>query len=438
MTDAALFSVREARRELAAGNLSAVELTEAVLARAGSLNPRLNAYLQLDAEAALAQAAALRNADPGKALLGIPICIKAVIDVAGVPTTAGAAGWSRLPVRDATAVRRLRGAGAVVIATGNTNEFAYGIDGRNPHWGDAANPLDPARLSGGSSSGPAVATAGGMALAGLGTDTSGSIRIPASFCGLVGLRPTPGRIPVDGVVPLAPSYDVPGLLTRDVADLRLLLEVVAPHRRSRRVDPHPDFARLRVGVLEQLVDIAEPYVAERVMAVARALGGDALESVRIEGLEHAAEFHRVLQAAEAAHVHEPWFESQRERYSEGVRQRLETGRSLPATAYLAALDARAALRRHAAGAMRNVQILLAPTAPCVAPPRDQTQIEIRGVTRPDRDVLLSCVAPTAQFRTPVVSVPIGTHDGLPFGMQIIARPGQDELAVEVAAACESL
>lgn len=440
MTDAAFLSVRDAQRELAARNLSPPELAEAVLTRADSVNPRLNAYLQLDAEAALAQARALENGGPAKALFGIPICIKAVIDVAGVPTTAGAAGWSRLPRRDATAVRRLRAAGALIIATGNTNEFAYGIDGRNPHWGDAANPLDPDRLSGGSSSGPAVAAAGGMALAGLGTDTSGSIRIPASFCGLVGLRPTPGRIPADGVVPLAPSYDVPGLLTRDVDDLRLLFGVVASSRRSRAGQPALELAGLRIGVLEQLMDTAEPYVVDGVMAAARGLegAGARLETIRIEGLEHAGEIHRVIQWAEAAHVHEPWFESQRERYSEGVRERLEAGRALPAIAYLAAVDARAKLRRRATEAMRQTPVLIAPTSPCIAPPGDQTEIEVRGVTRPDRDVLLSCVAPTAQFGTPVVSVPVGVHEGMPYGMQIVAPPGQDELAIELAAVCESL
>jgi aspartyl-tRNA(Asn)/glutamyl-tRNA(Gln) amidotransferase subunit A len=440
MSEATSLSVRAARRELAAGNVSAVELTEAVLARAEALNPRLNAYLQLDPDAALAQARGLENGDMSKALSGIPICIKAVIDVAGVPTTAGAAGWSRQPARDATAVRRLRAAGAVIIATGNTNEFAYGIDGRNPHWGNAGNPVDPDRLSGGSSSGPAVATAAGMALAGLGTDTSGSIRVPASFCGLVGLRPTPGRIPVDGVVPLAPSYDMPGLLTRDVDDLRLVFDVVANRRRSAAVEAPLELAGLRVGLLEQLIDAAEPYVVDGVMAAARRLqeAGATLEPVRIDGLEHALEIHRVIQQAEAAHVHEPWFESQRNRYSEGVRNRLEAGRALTATAYLDAVDARAELQRRAADVMRRVPILLAPTAPCVAPPQSDTEITIRGVTRPDRDVFLTCTVATTQFAAPVVSVPVGVHEGLPYGMQIVAPAHRDELAVEVAAACESL
>jgi aspartyl-tRNA(Asn)/glutamyl-tRNA(Gln) amidotransferase subunit A len=434
MSDPALLTVLEARRALAARQLSPVELTQAVLARVDRLGAQLNAYLDLDGDEALAQAHAAEGLDASRPLHGIPICIKAVIDVAGIPTTAGAAGWTRMPARDAPSVDRLRAAGAVILATGNTNEFCYGIDGRNPHWGNACNPFDSTRLSGGSSSGPAVATGAGMALAGLGTDTSGSIRIPASFCGLVGLRPTSGRIPVDGIVPLAPSYDVPGFVTRDVDDHRFLFDVIASPRRPRGTEAPFSLAGMRIGVLEQLMDAAEPYVVDGVMAAARRLeeAGAALEPVRIEALEDAPEIHRVIQQAEAAHVHEPWFESQRDRYEAGVLQRLEAGRAVSAMAYLDAVDARAALRRRAAEALKDTPILIAPTSPCVPPPQDQTEITIRGVTRVDREVLLSCVVAPAQLGTPVVSVPIGTHDRLPYGMQIIAPPGDDELALDVA------
>jgi aspartyl-tRNA(Asn)/glutamyl-tRNA(Gln) amidotransferase subunit A len=434
MFDPASSTLLEARRALTARELSSVELTQAVLSRIERLNPQLNAYLQLDGDEALAQARAAEKLDASRPLHGLPICIKAVIDVAGVPTTAGAAGWTRQPTCDAPSVARLRAAGAVILATANTNEFCYGIDGRNPHWGNACNPVDPARLSGGSSSGPAVATGAGMALAGLGTDTSGSIRIPASFCGLVGLRPTPGRIPVEGIVPLAPSYDVPGFVTRDVDDHRYLFNAVASPGRPRAGDEPLKLRGMRVGVLEQLMDAAEPYVGDGVTAAARRLedAGATLEPVRIDGLEDAPEIHRVIQQAEAAQVHEPWFESQRERYEAGVRQRLEAGRAVLAMAYLDAVEARAKLRRRATELMNDVPILIAPTSPCVPTPQAHTEITVRGVTRADRDVLLSCVVAPAQFAAPVASVPIGTQDGLPFGMQIIAAPGEDELALAVA------
>jgi aspartyl-tRNA(Asn)/glutamyl-tRNA(Gln) amidotransferase subunit A len=434
MADPASLTVVEARRAMSAGELSPVELTEAVLARVVKLNPDLNAYLGLDGDQALAQARAAEGLEASRPLHGIPICIKAVIDVAGVPTTAGAAGWSFTPARDAPVVQSLRAAGAIILPTGNTNEFCYGIDGRNPHWGDARNPIDPSRLSGGSSSGPAVATAAGMALAGLGTDTSGSIRAPASLCGLAGIRPTPGRLPLDGIVPLAPSYDVPGPLTRDVEDLRLLFGVLAGAPQRLGEGPPLRLAGVRVGVLQQLIDASEPYVADGIMAAARRLeeAGAKLEPVHIEGLERGAEIHRVIQYAEAAHVHEPWFESQRERYAEGVRERLEAGRALLATEYVAAVEARVELRRRADEALRRAPVLLAPTVPCVASPGEDTEITVRGVTRPDREVLLTCTAPTTQFGAPIVSVPVGTHEGLPYGAQIITSPGEELFAMQVA------
>jgi Asp-tRNA(Asn)/Glu-tRNA(Gln) amidotransferase A subunit family amidase len=201
--DLAGLTIAAASKELAARRLSAVELVEGILATIDRDNERLNAYLYVDREGALAAArraeAALDDGSAGP-LAGIPICVKDVIHVAGMPTTAGSSGWSRLPTADAVAVARLREAGAVVIGKGNTNEFAFGIDGRNPHRGDCRNPRDPTRISGGSSAGPACATRAGLALGGLGTDTSGSLRVPASLCGLVagpsrahGRPPDPAR-----------------------------------------------------------------------------------------------------------------------------------------------------------------------------------------------------------------------------------------------------
>ena len=204
--DPAELTLVDARRAIGAGELSPVELLDAVLDRVRARNDELRAYLLVDENGARAAAraaeAAARDGD-ARPLLGIPLCIKDVIDVAGLPTTAGGKGWRREPSEDAVAVARLRAAGAVFVGKGNTNEFAYGIDGRNPHWGDVPNPLDTKLLCGGSSSGPAAATATGMALAGLGTDTTGSLRVPASLCGLVALRPTLSTPPTQGVVALS-------------------------------------------------------------------------------------------------------------------------------------------------------------------------------------------------------------------------------------------
>jgi aspartyl-tRNA(Asn)/glutamyl-tRNA(Gln) amidotransferase subunit A len=429
VTDA-LLSVAEARRQIAARQLSAVELTEAVLARIEALDDGLNAYLHVDGDSALEQARAADGRRERPALLGIPICVKDVIDVAGTPTTAGAADWRRHPRRDAAIVARLREAGAIVVGKGNTNEFAYGADGLNPHRGDCRNPHDPSRVSGGSSSGPAVATATGMALAGVGTDTSGSIRIPASLCGLVGVRPTLGRFSLEGIVPLSWSYDTVGPLARSVEDAALLLGVPTA--------PEPDVRGLRIGIVEQLVDAAEPYVSDGVEAMARELEslGAELVPLQLELLDHTTALHLLVQQAEAARVHAPWFDSQRDRYAEPVRLRLEAGRLIPASAYLAAQQARRLFVEEVARTMAGLDAMLAPSTPLVAPRRDAAEVTVRGQTLPLRVALLMCTLPFSQLGSPAVSVPIGSHAGLPYGMQIVGRPSSEALLLRIAAACE--
>jgi aspartyl-tRNA(Asn)/glutamyl-tRNA(Gln) amidotransferase subunit A len=448
-TQLSLLTIADARAELAARRISAVELTEAVLQRIDELDGVLNAYLHVDADGALAQARAADREPTAGPLEGVPVCVKDVIHVAGLPTTAGAAGWLRAPTRDAGAVARLRAAGAVIVGKGNTNEFAYGIDGRNPHHGDCCNPHDPTRLSGGSSAGPAVATAAGMALGGLGTDTTGSIRVPASLCGLVGIRPTVGRVSRAGVVPLSWSYDTVGPLTRTVEDAAILLGVLAGHdpddpvSSDRRVpDYRPsedgDVRGLRLGLAEELVELAAPEVADGVRQTARqlsSLGADIVE-LRFERLRNAPAIHRVVQIAEPAQVHAPWFDEQRDRYAEPVRRLLEAGFLIPATRYLAAQQARRLLIDDVTGTMAGVDALLAPATPVTAPPRDASAVVVGGDSRDATAALLSCVLPISQLGWPALSVPIGSDDGLPFGLHLVGRPYDERLLLRIAAVIE--
>jgi aspartyl-tRNA(Asn)/glutamyl-tRNA(Gln) amidotransferase subunit A len=450
-SDPASLTITEAHRELTTGRLSAVELTKAVLDRVEQLNGELNAYLHVAADAALAQARAADDArrDDDRPLLGIPLCVKDIIDVHGMPTTGGtAAVWTRQPERDATVVARLRAAGAVLIGKGHTNEFAYGADGGNPHWGDCRNPYDPARISGGSSSGPAVATATGMALGGIGTDTSGSVRIPATLCGLVGVRPTLGRVPRAGVIPLSWSYDAVGPLTRSVDDAAILLRVligadpadpVAADRPAPGFDPRIGALHgLRLGVVEQLVDVVEDYVADAMagtVAHLSALGAETVP-VHLDLLPHTRAMHFVVQQIEAAQAHAPWFDAHRPHYAAPVRERLEAGQDVPATAYLTAQQARRLFIDEVSRAMAGVDVLLAPTMPVVAPLRSDSDIEVRGAPLAPRQALLMCTLPMTQLGSPVATVPIGAHDGLPFGMQIVGRPFAEPLVLRVAAACE--
>jgi aspartyl-tRNA(Asn)/glutamyl-tRNA(Gln) amidotransferase subunit A len=422
--DPAELTIVDARRAIGAGELSPVELLDAVLHRVRARNDELHAYLLVDEDGARAGARAAEDAardGDDRPLLGIPLCIKDVIDVAGLPTTAGAKGWRRQPTADAAAVARLRAAGAVFVGKGNTNEFAYGIDGRNPHWGDVPNPVDTGRVSGGSSSGPAAATATGMALAGLGTDTTGSLRVPAGLCGLVGLRPTLGTPPTRGVVALSWSYDTVGPIARTVEDAAVLWGVLAGGEAI-----HRDARLPRVGVLDQLLAGTAAPVAEAVRRVAVALDA---EQVELTSLASTQALHNIVQMCEASAYHEPWFADQRERYSEVVRERIELGRVIPAIDYLRAQQARRLFVDEFERTMEDegLAALLAPTTLDVAPPPSEDQ-------NAQRQVLLTAVRPLSQTGGPVISVPAGIgDDGLPFGVQLAGRRGDEAGLLQLAA-----
>ncbi|MBS1894466.1 MAG: amidase [Actinobacteria bacterium] len=414
---------------------------EAAIAATERLNPTLNAYLHLDLEGARAEAAeaAAIDAAGGRAgpLAGMPICVKDIVDVDGMPTTAGAAEWVRRPAEDANVVARLRAAGAAIVGKGNTNEFACGIDGRNPHKGDCRNPWDPTRLSGGSSSGPAAAVAAGMAGGAVGSDTSGSIRVPAALCGVVGIRPTRGLVATEGVVPLAWSLDSVGPLAPDVATAALLLDVLAG--RPPEPAPRPEVAALRLGVATTLMGLAEEPVADALDAAVRGLRDAGAEIVdrTLPDLDRATAIHRIVQACEVAAVHAPWFERQRDRYAPGVRARIEAGYALSAEAYLRAQRHRRLFTRAFAGAMDGLDAILAPASPILTPPIEAEEVTIGGERRPVREALLSCVSPLSQLDCPMVAVPAGMREGLPVGLQIIGRPGSEALLLRIAAAVES-
>jgi len=426
---------------------SAKERIEAATRATERLNPTLNAYLHLDLEGARAAAAeqdaidAARGAggapDPARPLAGMPVCVKDIVDVAAMPTTAGAADWVRHPEADATVVARLRAAGAVVVGKGNTNEFACGIDGRNPHKGDCRNPYDPERLSGGSSSGPAAAVAAGMAEGGIGTDTSGSIRVPAALCGVVGIRPTRGLVPAEGIVPLAWSLDSVGPLARDVVAAALLLDVLAG--RPPAPAPRPDVDGLRLGLATALLDRSATPVADAIEGTADALreaGAEILDAA-LPDLRRATAIHRIVQTTEVAAAHAPWFARRRDLYAPEVRARIEPGYRLRAAHYLRAQRHRRLFTRAFAATMEGLDAILVPASPVLAPRTGEEEIVVRGRRRGVRSALLSCVAPFSQLDCPAVSVPAGLREGLPVGLQLIGRPGSEALLLRIAAAVEA-
>ncbi len=441
----------EALAALRDRELGALELLETVIARVEST--QLGAVDLLDADGARRQArraeSELARGD-GRSLSGLPILVKDVIDVAGLPTRGGTARWCRRPERDGDCVAALRAAGAVVIGKGHTNELAFGIDGRNPHRPPCLNPHDKHALPGGSSSGPAVAIGGGLALGALGTDTSGSIRVPAALCGIAGLRPTHGLLSLRGVLPLAPSYDVVGPLAPCVADLRTLftallaaasgpralVERVREESRRPTIDDRGGATAIaRVGVLEQLLDpaVCEPAVAAAVRDAAAALArlGLTSEPVSVPELDGVLAVHRDVQVPEAAASVQMLGVPEHELGAE-VRERVRSAREIGPERHLHALRERERIAGAIAGALPLRGVLLAPGCPVPAPSRDAREWRSRsGEVRSIRETLLSCTVPLTQSRGPVLSVPVTAVDGRPVGVQLLARTGEDAALLEL-------
>jgi Asp-tRNA(Asn)/Glu-tRNA(Gln) amidotransferase A subunit family amidase len=445
-------TAHEALAALRARTLGAGELVEAAIARIG-VDSTLGPIELLDEDGAREQArgadALLASGQAGP-LTGLPVLVKDVIDVRGLPTRGGTARWRRLPERDADCVAALRAAGAIVIGKGHTNELAFGIDGRNPHRPPCRNPHDLSMLPGGSSSGPAVALAAGFVLGALGTDTSGSIRVPAALCGIVGLRPTHGRLSLRGVLPLAPSYDVVGPLGPCVEDVRLLFTALVAHMGSRQ-DVHREGtdgeagtdrgeAIYRVTLIENLLDpaVCEPDVAAAVHGAAEALErlGVAVNAVMIPELDDALAVHRGAQLPEALASVLALGVPEHE-LGEEVRERLRDAREIGPERHARALRERAGIARALERALAPAGALLAPGSPVPAPPREAEQCRLRsGRVRSQRDTLLSCTVPLTQWPGPVLSVPLARVGRLPVGAQLLTRPGCDERLLELGVRLE--
>jgi aspartyl-tRNA(Asn)/glutamyl-tRNA(Gln) amidotransferase subunit A len=416
--------------ELATGRLSAAEAVERALARIDEDD--LGAWLALDADHARRQAheADMLRADGEHGpLLGVPVAVKDIVDAAGWPTTAGADGWVRVPETDAPVVARVRAAGGIVMGKTATNEFAFGIDGTNPHHPPCRHPRDPDRLPGGSSSGSTVAVAAGHAAVAIGSDTSGSLRVPAALCGVTALRPTPGRVPREGVTPLAPTYDVVGPIAATAEDLAVLFAVLAGEPPGRPAPALPT----RGATVEMLFapDMCHPDVAA-VLREAIARLGLEVEPVEIDMADVAA-VHRAIQVPEGDRSLEE-LGVDRSRLSAVVRERAASARHITQ----AERDHAAARRGEIAGelsfALAQHEVLLAPAAPVVAPLRDSETVDLGGGrTKTIREALLSCAVPFAQGPFPAISVPAGEVDGLPVGLQIVGAPGCDEQLIALAA-----
>jgi Asp-tRNA(Asn)/Glu-tRNA(Gln) amidotransferase A subunit family amidase len=425
--------------DLASGRLRAADLVDELLSAIDARGAELGCFAALDADAARTAARAadrLRAGGDRRPLLGLPIVVKDIIDAAGFPTRFGA----RLthddqpfvePARgDAACVAALRAAGCIVLGKAATNEWAFGIDGRNPWRPPCRNPHDLGRLPGGSSSGPAVAVAAGLALGAVGTDTSGSLRTPGALCGVAALRPTPGRVPLAGIAPLAPSYDVAGPMAATVADLALLFAAMAgPAYGTGRA------AAGRIGVLVDLVDAAHPDVAGPIRRLAAELDA---EPITIPELADALAVHSTNQLYEAHRVHVARG-GDLTLLAPDVQARIGDGSRIDDVAYTAGRAARAAICAAILGALDGRDALLAPSSPITAPLRTDEDVEVAGGRRvPLREALLCTAVPFAQAPVPALTIPLPTPPGaLPVGAQLIGHPGGDEALLALGMALEA-
>ena len=448
-------TIREAADALRARRVSAVELVAAANARISRLNSKLNAFITVTAEQAGEEArqadaelAAGRDRGP---LHGIPVAVKDLFATRGVRTTCGSKVYEDLvPAIDATVVERLRTAGAVMLGKLNMHEMAYGVTSANPHFGPVRNPWNLEHSPGGSSGGSGTAVAAQMVYAAMGSDTGGSIRIPAAFCGVVGLKPTYGRVSRYGALPLAYSLDHMGPLARSVRDAAMVLNAIAGHdRRDPTSSHHPvvDFVpddgcsirRLRIGFPANFYfDHLDPGVESSVRGVfARAQSlGALVKPARVPDVAALNTVGRVIQLAEASAVAEPHLEY-REKYGPDVLSLFDQGRLLPATDYINAQRLRRQMSLEFDKLWAEVDCLIAPTTPIPAPRIGAATVRLGGRDEDVRLAVTRLVRGINVLGLPALSIPCGlTSNGLPIGIQIIGPPWEEALILRIGAALE--
>jgi len=451
-TDGELWSLDlvEAAGLVAAGELTPSELVASALDRLEAVEPLVHAFVSIDAEGALREAR-VQDRRPGGPLRGIPFAVKDIFDLAGTATGCGSAAFAHAAPasEDAFAVARLRAARAIVIGKTTTHELACGV-----YTPPTRNPWDLERSAGGSSGGSGAAVAAGAAMGALGSDTGGSIRIPASHCGLVGIKPTYGRVSRAGVLTLSWSLDHVGLLARTVQDAALLLSALAdpdpqdPTTLGRPPLPEPllraedPVGGLRVGLLRGAPFAPlEPDVASALDGAVAALAAEGveIEETALPEFERSLPAEFAIVAAEAASFHETRFARSADLIGEDVRGLLETGLLLPASVYLRAQRTRRAIQQAVAAAFteQRLDALLAPTVPAAAQRWDQLEYELGGAAEPVIEALVRTTAPFNLAGLPAVAVPTGLgSSGFPGSVQLVAGPFEEQTALRLARAIE--
>jgi aspartyl-tRNA(Asn)/glutamyl-tRNA(Gln) amidotransferase subunit A len=449
-------SIADLSERLRRRDLSPVELVEATLERAAMLNPRLNCFITLLGQDALEAA---RRAERGLArsesrgpLHGIPFSVKDLYATRDVRTTAGSKvlrDW--VPDFDATTVAQLKKAGAVLIGKCNTSEFAAGPTNHNVHYGPARNPWDESCIPGGSSGGSGAAVAAGLGVFSLGSDTGGSVRIPAAACGVVGFKPTYGRVSKFGVSVLSWSLDTCGPLTRTVKDAAIVLEAIAGHdpldpttgrgpteRYAANLDQHVGGLRIGVprdGFWERLDPEVETIVRAAIDQLAHL--GAGVEEVSIPWVRHAFAPANLISWVESVAYHAQWQEHWASDYGEELQQRVLIGRAISGPDYLLAQQARRAIVERTAALYERFDLLATPTCPVPAPPVEADSVQVGSDREPVRSAMGRLCRLGSLTGFPAVSVPCGfTEAGLPVGLHLMAGPWRESTALTAAHAYE--
>lgn len=440
----------EASERLRRREISPVELTQACLQKIDKLNPILNAFITVTAESALAEARAaeqeIASGNWRGPLHGIPIALKNNIDTAGVLTTAGSNLFqNRIPTEDAEIVRLLKAAGAIFLGKTNMHEFAYGGSSVISAFGPVRNPWNPEKITGGSSGGSAAAVASGMCLAAIGTDTAGSIRQPASLCGVVGLKPTYGCVSSRGVIPLSTSLDHVGPITQCVEDAAIILQVIAGYdpndpasanlpTGSLRMPLQRDISNFRIGIAKDLFwNGLHPEIES---ATATALGTLSKLCRSAEDISLTCDTDRTLQIAEAWHYHKEFVAKSPELYQPETLRRIRTGEKVSDSVYREKLKEQQEIRRSIGSVFEKIDLLVTPTVPALAGDI-QVLLDHPETVRPLEVELLRNTRPFNVWGLPAISLPCGfTQDGMPIGVQISAAPWREDLVVAAACAYE--
>jgi aspartyl-tRNA(Asn)/glutamyl-tRNA(Gln) amidotransferase subunit A len=403
--------------------ISSSELRDTVLARIDRLNPEMHAFITVPRGNPITG-----DVPP---LFGIPVSAKDLYDTKGVRTTGGARLYSnRVPEDDAAAVTKLKQAGGVIIGKTNLHEFAYGVTTVNPHFGTARNPWDHDRIAGGSSGGSAVAVALSMGFGSLGTDTGGSIRIPAALCGIVGLKPTYGRVSLEGVIPLSPSLDHAGPMTKTVADAALLLKTISDF------DPGDcltgNMQGIRIGIpMAYVYESLDPGVDNAVREALNSMQrmGATIIDVDLPGFSDHQAIWVQIAGPEAYAYHERNLKEHGDTYGEDVRTRLETARNMLSVDYVKAQEMKKRIQKDCRKLFEECDVIVTPTVPVPAPRINRAETAIPALGRFTRYFNLTGL--------PAISIPCGfTPDELPVGLQIAGKPFDEETVLRAAYAYE--